>query len=394
MFLSSPSVSKNALLFFWLLIPSMVTLVVTSSSVSRAQDVIEYTQTVKDLGRGGVRIPTETDAGIIFYNPAMLAFTKGIRWSIADLGFGGGCGSCQVSGGGNNPVQNPPAAGNLNSLYGNNVWLGGMGRSALAIGNFGFALYGSLAMDFLVQNPVFPSANLTGFQDYGFVVGGAFNLGPSLAFGANFKRVTRTGGTTTVGAATLLTATINQNFLQNTLTAGTSTGTGYGGDIGLIWKPQFPFNPTVSLCWQDVGYTPFYASVGVNPPPPIEDNLVLGLTAHQDFLGIGWGAGLEYRHINNVDVDLSKKFNAGIELDLALIDARYGFYQGWPGYGLSVDLWLLSFDIASYTVERGAVAGQLPDYRYQVGLSFEAGFDPFFSLSEFGGKKRRLKQRR
>ena len=367
-------------------------IVSTFSTVSWAQEVYEYSQSVKDLGRGGVRITTETDGAMMLYNPAMLAFTKGIRWSIADVGFGVG-----GTNGSNNLtlVQSNPAPNNLNPFFGNNVWVGGTGRSSFALPNFGFAGYENEAYDLLVQNPANPTVSLSEVNDVGYLIGGAFNLSPSLAFGVNLKRVTRTGGNTiSIGPGNLLSNLNNiGTYLQSQL-GQFSTGTGYGVDTGLIWKPNVTANPMVSLCWQDTGYTSFYSATGTNPPPPIEDNLTLGLTAHQEFLGFGWGAGLEYRHINNVDVDISKKFNAGIELNLLLLDARYGFYQGWPGYGASVDLWLLSIDAAYYTVERGTVAGQLPDYRYQVGVSIEAGFDPFFNISEFGSKNRRLKQRR
>ncbi len=356
-----------------------------------AQETFEYTQSVKDLGRGGVRIPSETDGSMMFYNPAMLAFTKGIRWSVLDLGLGAGG---TLGAGEQSVLQN---AGNLATLYGNNIWLGGMGRTAMSFPNWGMAIYGNLTVDALLKNPAFTTMSVAADEDYGFLIGGAFNLGPSLAFGVNFKRVTRTGGTANITTAQLV-AGGNLNTLLTGSVAGLPVGTGYGDDVGLIWKPNVTANPIVSICWQDLGYTSF-VSTGPVAPPPIEDNLVLGLSAHQDMLGVGWGAGLEYRHIDNIDVDISKKFNAGLELDLALVDLRYGFYQGWPGYGASIDLWFLSIDAAYYTVELGPTAGQQPDYRYQVGISFEAGFDPFFNLSDIGGggpggRNRHLKQRR
>jgi hypothetical protein len=353
---------------------------------ARAQEVYEYNQSVADLGRGGVRIPRDTDGRGMLYNPATLAFNKGVRWSILD--FQGG-----INGLSNATLfqNSPPSQSTIAQYYGDNIWIGASGASALAFPNFGFAAYGNVSLDFLASNPVYPTIDINGIYDYGLEFGTAFNLTPSLALGFNVKRVVRTGGTATLGPGIILSPSFGTSTIQNALTA---TGVGYGGDVGLLWRGDSLLNPTVSVCWQDIGYTTFYPSLGSPSPPPLEDNLTLGLSTYQSLLGFGWGAGIEYRHINNVDVDISKKFNAGLELDLGIIDARGGYYQGWPTYGASVDLWLLTLDAAQYTIERGAVAGQNPDTRIQVGLTFEAGFDPFFTLTDFGGKKRRLKQRR
>jgi hypothetical protein len=356
------------------------------SLTSFAQEVYEYNQSVADLGRGGVRLPRDTDGRAMLYNPAMLAFTKGVRWSI--LGVQGG-----INGVSNLTLyqNSPPSQTTISQYYGDNVWLGASGASALAFPHFGFAAYGNVSLDFLASNPVYPTINVQGFYDYGMELGWAFNITSNLAFGANIKRVTRTGGTASIGPGVILSPSFGASTIQNALTA---TGVGYGTDVGFIWRGETAFNPTMSLCWQDAGSTTFTPSAGSPAPPSLEDNLVLGLTTFQSYDGFGLGGGLEYRHINNVDVDISKKFNAGAEVDLGLIDVRGGVYQGWFGYGASVDLWLLTLDAAQYTIERGAVAGQNPETRIQVGLTFEAGFDPNFSLTDFGGKKRRLKQRR
>ena len=89
-----------------------------------------------------------------------------------------------------------------------------------------------------------------------------------------------------------------------------------------------------------------------------------------------------------------KKIHVGAEIQLGFMDVRAGFYQGYFGYRLGIDLWLLQLDAALYTVEKGIYAGQTPEQKLQVGLLFDMEFDPNFKLTETGGKRRKLKQRR
>jgi len=352
-----------------------------------AQEAYENIQTVQDLGRGGVTIPWDTDARSMLYNPAMLSHIKGIRWTFVGLQAGTSGGSTMQL------LQNSPIGpATLNQYYGKNIWAGYGGFSALAMPNLGIAAYGNYSMDFMLTNPVTPSMNIENYLDYGFWLGYSYSITKNLSMGIAFKRITRRGGSTTLGTATILDPGFNQNTILN---AVSNVGTGYGGDLGLVWKGDSALNPTLSINWHDVGYTYFYPAVGQQGPPPIMDNLVLGYTiSQQGGAGIGWGAGLEYRHIRNVEYELSKKIHLGAELNLSFIDLRAGLYQGWTTYGASVDLWVLSLDAATYKIERGVYAGQQGDERVQIGITFEAGFDANFNLTDAGGKRRRLKQRR
>lgn len=349
------------------------------------QEIYEYNQSVKDLGRGGVHILKETDGSAFLTNPAMLAFMKGIRWSILD--FQGGVNGQNTY----NLLQNYPiSAANISHYYGQNVWLGFGGYTSFSMPYFGFAIIGNSYLNFLVTNPAFTTIDISSITDYGFQFGGAFNLSENFAFGATIKRVNRTGGSTSLGPGAI--AGLNQAAIQNAIS---TAGVGYGGDLGLVWKGKNSVNPVVSLSWLDVGYTYFYPSTGTVGPPVQADNLVFNVTINQNYAGFGWGLGAEYRHIRNVEIEVSKKVHVGAELNLGLIDVRGGFYQGWMGYGASIDLWLFNLDAAVYKVERGVYAGQNGDDRFQIGLTLDAGFDPNFIMSGVGGKGRsKLKQRR
>jgi len=365
-------------------------LVGACSAIVRAQTIpsetYDYNQNVADLGRGGVHNIDPTVGSSFLANPAVLAFVKGFQWSILDIQAGVDGASVY-----NTYTQHPISTANLPYYFGQNVWLGGAGYSALAVPNFGVAAYGSTYTDFILHDPAYPTMNLEGYLDYGFVVGSAMQLNENFALGLNVKHITRQGSQTTLGPSTLLTGTLGSGTLTNLLAVA---GSGYGMDLGALYKATSTFNPTVSLAWKDVGWTTFAPNAGQTGPPPIEDNLVLGVTVGQSVLGVGWLAGFEFRHMLNWDVDSSKKFNFGTELNLALIDLRAGLYEGYMTYGASVDLWILTIDAAQYTVERGIFAGEIADQRYQVGVRMEASLDPNFILQDIGGKNHRLKQRR
>jgi len=67
------------------------------------------------------------------------------------------------------------------------------------------------------------------------------------------------------------------------------------------------------------------------------------------------------------DDDFYKRVYFGAEAKLwKRFALRGGFYQGYPSYGASLDLWALKLDYASYAEELGAYAGQTSDRRHVV----------------------------
>ncbi|GIL18454.1 MAG: hypothetical protein BroJett040_22050 [Oligoflexia bacterium] len=355
-------------------------------NTAQAAEFYEYTQSVRALGMGGVRVHNEDDAAVMLWNPAALAYITGINWTVFNLNAG--INGMQIY----NDIQ---AVGNINgidslsSFYGKNVWVGAGGYSVMAFPYFGFGLYDNGYGAFRLQDPAFPNMDITVLNDWGAIMGGAIPLGGAGSLGLNVKRVTRYGGNTILGPSDLMTVT------NTTITnAITNEGIGYGLDLGYMFAPPVMGNPAISLSWIDVGSTAFNKTKGTQAPSRIKDNLTLGITSHGSLPGLGYATGLEYRHITDQGEPLGKKIHLGLELSLAFLDVRAGFYQGYITYGLGMDLWLMRLDLASYSVEKGAYPGQTQDERLQAALTIEIGFDPSFKLIDLGGKKRKLKQRR
>jgi hypothetical protein len=244
----------------------------------------------------------------------------------------------------------------------------------------------------ILHNPSFPALNVTLINDYAIQMGGGIPLGPNLALGLAVKRVTRLGGTTTIGASSL--TTVDSSTITSALS---NEGHGYGLDAGLAMRVESAaFNPTISLSWQDIGSTAFIVSKGDSAPERQKDNMTAAVTFGEDFMGFGLAAGLEYRHIMDQGTQIGQKIHLGTEISMPLLDFRAGFYQGYPTYGVGLDLWLLELEAATYTVEKGFYPGQSPEERIQVGIKFNLSFDPSFDLISVGAgkKKRKLKVRR
>ena len=363
-------------------------LVFVSSLQVSAQELYDYNQTVRALGMGGVHILDSNDHSSMLRNPASLAYQSGVSWNVFGMNTGFTTDSSTIT-----AVQN---LGNINGiaslapLYGKNIYSSLSGDTTLQMPYIGLSLYSDNFMTMLLTNPAFPTLDMTYFSDYALVIGAAVPLGPAGAIGVNLKRIVRTGDQVQLGPASLLSVT-QASLLSNF----TDVGIAYGFDLGYELKIPAPGNPLVHVMWKDVASTAFNpASGSLSAPPRIKDNLILGVQSFAKFMGFGYSAGLEYRHITDDTTAFGKKIHLGAELNLPLIDVRGGFYQGYSTYGATFDFWIFQVDADVYSVEKGAYPGQNGEQRAQIGISLHMGFDPNFKLTDAGGSRRRLKQRR
>lgn len=371
----------------WRLFLAVLTLALSAvlSGHAEAAELRSFGQNIRALGMGGVRLTTGEDAAVLLWNPAGLRLSEGMRLDIFNLGLGtNGYQNYQTF----TQMGTIHGLEDLTPLYGKPLNVGVNGYAAMSFPNMGFAVFDEGWTDIKFNNPAFPELNVAYYNDYGYALGGAFGVGP-VSFGVSVKRITRSGGYKTIGAEML------DGFDTSTVTSMfTDEGVGYGLDLGVLLRAPAPFNPTLSIAWQNVGHTEFQLSKGTITPPGIRDNVVLGATIDGDVGLAGFAAGVEYRHVGLPGEQLGKKIHMGAELSLLNLDLRAGFYQGYTTYGVGLDLFLVQLDAALYSAERGAYPGQTPDQRINVGLSASFGFDPDFNLISFGGKGRKLKQRR
>jgi hypothetical protein len=363
-----------------------IALLLISYTTTFAAALYEYNRPVRALGMGGVYLNFVKDTDAPTINPAALGFVSGIAMEVANIGLGiNGMDTIAT-------YQDSGAVDNVSDydrFFGKKIRLGGNARVSAIMPNFGLSIYDDAQVSLILRNTAFPNIDMSFFNDYGLVVAGAFPVAPLTSLGLAFKRINRWGGYQTVGLSTI--AAGNSAALQNEFE---NKGVGYGSDLAIMTKVPGRFSPSFSLVWQDVGSTAFTKTTGNEAPPRIKDNLQAGVGLVLDLPGIDLSGGIEYRHINDVGVQIGKKLHTGFELSLPLIDLRVGSSQGYSTLGAGFSFLFLNFDAAMFKTEAGEYPGQTPEDQILLSLSIDLSVDANFNFYSKEGKKRNLKQRR
>ncbi len=348
---------------------------------------------VRALGMGNAYTAVVNHGDAIFYNPAGLAKMEGLRWTILDPAFGvNTIDSIQ------DYLDIAEDSSDLNSiineLYGEQVTIYTGAKSLFSIGGFAFGAYGVADSNFLINNPVYPNIDASYRLDYGFVAGYGLELVPQmLNLGLQTRRLTRSGGTIPIGVSTI--ATLDSEAIQEELNR---SGIGYAFDWGATLTFPGALKPTLAFSWRDMGNTSFKPTGSTMAPQPIQQEQIVGIGLNYESLLMDIRPTLDFRFLNQSDIQLGKKINMGVEFSWPLIDIRGGFHQGYYTLGASFDLWMFRLDAATYGVELGEYPGQLEDRRYMVQLTFELGFNPgqfsFFKLERpsAGSHSRKLRR--
>ena len=366
---------------------------VSAAVPAAAFPVAEGWTSVRATGMGNASTAVVEDSDSLFYNPAGLAAVHGFNWTIADprVGATGAQGYSIYQ----QYQQNNSVSSLFESLYGQPLWIGGGGKSAVTIPGFGFSAFANSNAHFELSNPAYPTLGLDYFVDYGFVGGAALEVVPEvLRIGAAFKRVNRTGAQMAVGAATL--AQLNTTLLQN---QAMNRGTGYGMDLGLQLTVPGPVRPSFGVAWKDIGGTAFSHEQGIGAPPPILSNLTVGAAVVFAVPGLKVTPAIDYRYVDHPEIAMLMKLGMGIEIDLLIWQVRAGLNQGYYTLGAGMDFSLLRVDVSTYGVELGEYVGQMQERRYMAQVTMELDFDLGSYLrgkssSGDSGGRTGLKQRR
>jgi hypothetical protein len=148
-------------------------------------------------------------------------------------------------------------------------------------------------------------------------------------------------------------------------------GMGVGSDLGLLFTPIKPMEPTIGVSITDVGGTPYSrkANIGgkaVGVPADRQSSVNIGasmkpLQSEKSYLLVACDM-----HSVNQPYSFSKKFNVGAEWGLSqIIRFGVGLHQGYFSSGIQVDVGLLNLRFLSYAEELGAVAGDVMDRRFE-----------------------------
>lgn len=351
-------------------------LLTTISTTAQAADI---GLSVRALGMGNAYTAVVDNGDSIFYNPAGLAKWNGFNWTILDPTFGLNSVDSYDNFQGF-ADDDDDISGIMNDLYGEQVTLYTGAKSLMSIGGFAFGAYGVLDSNFLVNNPVYPNIESSYRMDYAFVAAWGLNLVPKfLDIGVQTRRVSRQGGQIPIGVSSI--ATLDADTIQDQLNR---KGIGYAFDWGATLTFPGALKPTIAFSWRDMGDTTFKASGSALAPQAVRQEQIIGLGLNYESLLLDIRPTIDYRFLNNSDIQMGKKLNLGLELSFPILDLRAGFQQGYLSYGAGFDIWMFRLDVASYGVELGEYPGQLEDRRYMLQMTFEFGIDPgsmsFFKL--------------
>ncbi len=331
---------------------------------------------VRALGMGNAYTSVVSNADALFYNPAGLCKAKGFTLTLANPRVG--TDALDIMTQMNNYRSSSHLAAYLDTLYGKNYWFGGGGMGSIVLPCFGFGIFAGADLNASLDNPANPTWNLTYLADYGYAAGFGFDLIPSLmTMGINLRRINRTGTDHAIGPDVLGTGdtTAISDQLKN-------RGWGWGADIGVNLSLPTPIRPTVSAVWKNAGVTTFSHDEGTAAPPVQLDEMVAGASLEIAPLPLfSLIPSADFKYLNRPDVQIGKKIHVGLEMNILMISARFGFNQGYYTWGAGLDLGILHADFASYGVELGEYPGQIEDRRYLAQLTIEFAFDG----SSFGG---------
>lgn len=336
---------------------------------------------------GGTCVSHIRGASALYFNPAALARIEGFDFILAQTQAGVSKDALNLS----SKFQGSTfASSDLTNVYGKTLTADVTARSGFVMPNFGFGVFSNSYTNMQFNDPTFPTFNMNFISDYGYIIGGAFSLGPDTSFGITGRHIKRWGGQKDISAGTLIgssSSTLASSNFQD-------YGVGHALDIAFMTTLNHPLKPTLTLVWQDLGVTTYNLTSGATAPPSQYDNLIFGASMQQDVGIMGFTHAFEYKFIRTTGYDLSKKLHLGTEASIGPLDLRAGISQGYLSYGFGLDLWIFQIDAAAYAVELGTYAGQSKNDRYNVSITINLDFDQSFKLKDPGGKKRRLKQRR
>lgn len=360
-------------------------------SIAQSAELKSDHQTIRNLGMGGVRVATPHTPEAQAWNPAYLGYSSGLNVKLFDAGAG--LNGLQAFNSFSN-VDWAAGPGAWGDIYGQPLWLGASGMGAFTFGNFGMYYNRSYDLNVMLRDPTLPVLDTSYFESDFYHMGAGFEVLPGLALGASIKRVVRKGGDQTIGTTTLTDPDFTNDLQNNLISSFTDEGIATAIDLGVAYKLKVPFNPTVSLAWQDAAVTSFKMSNPSSPSQTIRENMTMAVTFEQDLPLMGLAGGIELRHLRRDDEQLGKKLHMGMEFQFLFADFRAGLYQGYVSYGLGFDMWLFQFDIVSYKVEQGVYPGQTPQERIMAAINMNLSFDPDLNFRSLGGERRKLKRRR
>jgi hypothetical protein len=219
---------------------------------------------------------------------------------------------------------------------------------------------GQATLDAEVRNPAWPEAETSYIADHGPLAGVGGRIASSnIRIGATVKYINRES------LDEVYTATdIADDDFEDQFEDDLENGSDIALDLGVLYTLAFnwPVKTHIGLTVQNLPEMDF----GEAQDQQTQTNI--GFALEKSFGKYKLLGALDYRDLTHAigeDDDIPKRLHMGLELQLPkILSVRAGLNQGYFTYGLTLDFWIVKLDLASYSEEVGAHAGQREDRRY------------------------------
>lgn len=336
---------------------------------------------IRPLAMGNAFVSVADDYNALFYNPAGLARLKtwtgellnpGFEVSKNTLGFIDSVSELQSSG----KSSASDTLDLFSSHLGENQHFSFQWTPHLIFPGFGLGIGSELAANLSFHREI--SADVDIGPRVIVPVGLAMNfLEDRLSLGAAVKLVGRGGVNREFDIQTLEAFTKKSSQedskTQPKLSDYVEGGMGYGADVGMLFTPIKPMEPTLGVSITDVGGTP-YRKMNVNGSAvAVPETRLPSLNVGTSFKPYTSGplsilTAVDMHSVNQ-PFSFTKKLNFGSEIGIGqILKIGLGLHQGYFSSGFQFDVGLLKLRAVTYAEELGPVAGDNMDRRYALQL--------------------------
>ncbi len=348
-----------------------LTALLGGATVARAE-LKEYYRGTRAMGLGGAYTALADDADSLFYNPAGLSLNPAYEFRLLNPKIDISTDDIAV-------LSDIRAAASkidgptLSKLFGQHIYADASVMPTLFFPGFAVAYYYDVQTRVVSRNLALPAISASYIRDNGMVAGfghefGGFAKHHFFRFGLGVKWLTREGFEQTIPITSLVTA--DKTYLSKLNSAKAS---GWGATVGFQY--ELPVNRSNDLilggAWQDIGDTSFGSDSLAQRPPPIRNNLAMGLAVvHRFSPGVRSHNNVkltaELRHLAESDVDPRLRVHAGAELQIGYVSIQGGLNQDSLTFGAKLSFLFFDLSAVTYGVEDQSLAFMDRERRYMV----------------------------
>jgi hypothetical protein len=349
----------------------LISLILTMTSVVKAQEVREFFNGARALGMGGASIAVVNDETALLSNPAALGKLRDAYGTILDPEVEANSNLFQSyqrkpSG---DPMDPTTLKKYLDEDLDKHYHFRQQIFPSFVVRNFGIGIYWRKTID-AKENATATSVNYNYYDDLALIMGYNLRLFDGrVKFGFNGKFISR------IAMENLDIPVASSMALKDNAVEGAAIGS----DVGLILTAPWTFLPTISAVVRDVGGTTFNSGSGLrlavpNRPSKITQDIDVAVALFPIHSNrVRSSMTVEYQKMTAAakDTDKMRYVHVGYELNLAdIFFVRAGMNQRYWTGGLELASEHIQLQFASYGEDVGTVGSPVEDRRSVFKFAF------------------------